>query len=102
MSKVSRRCAPPGALVFNYPVPLSHNTPSGVKLLYLPPYSPDFNPIETGFSAFKADGRRYGHAFRAALDHPDPIVTTSYFNLMLQRVFTPANTRAWFKKSGYF
>lgn len=26
---------------------------SGAKLLYLPPYSPDFNPIELAFSKFK-------------------------------------------------
>ena len=27
---------------------------AGAKLLYLPPYSPDFNPIEQAFSKFKA------------------------------------------------
>ena len=26
----------------------------GARLLYLPPYSPDFNPIEKAFSKFKA------------------------------------------------
>ncbi len=26
---------------------------AGAKLLYLPPYSPDFNPIELAFSKFK-------------------------------------------------
>ena len=26
----------------------------GAKLLYLPPYSPDFNPIENAFSKLKA------------------------------------------------
>ena len=26
---------------------------AGAKLLYLPPYSPDFNPIEQAFSKFK-------------------------------------------------
>ncbi len=30
---------------------------SGARLLYLPPYSPDFNPIEMGFSKFKAHVR---------------------------------------------
>ena len=29
----------------------------GARLLYLPPYSPDFNPIEMGFSKFKAHVR---------------------------------------------
>lgn len=75
---------------------------SGVKLIYLPPYSPDFNPIETGFSTFKADGRRNGHEFRAALDDADKVVTISHFNTMLDRVFTCENIRAWFRKAGYF
>ena len=30
------------------------------KLLYLPPYSPDYNPIEQAFSAIKAHLRRCG------------------------------------------
>jgi transposase len=32
----------------------------GAKLLYLPPYSPDFNPIEQVFSKLKALLRKYG------------------------------------------
>jgi hypothetical protein len=31
----------------------------GVRLEYLPPYSPDLNPIETSFAVFKAWMRRY-------------------------------------------
>ena len=31
---------------------------SGARLVYLPPYSPDFNPIEEAFSAIKAFLRR--------------------------------------------
>ena len=27
---------------------------AGIKLAFLPPYSPDFNPIETSFSVLKA------------------------------------------------
>lgn len=30
----------------------------GVRLLYLPPYSPDFNPIEKAFGILKAHLRR--------------------------------------------
>ena len=29
------------------------------KVIYLPPYSPDFNPIETAFSSLKAWFKRY-------------------------------------------
>lgn len=31
---------------------------AGARLLYLPPYSPDFNPIEPGFSKLKAHVRK--------------------------------------------
>lgn len=31
---------------------------AGIRLEYLPPYSPDFNPIELSFSCFKAWVRR--------------------------------------------
>ncbi len=31
---------------------------AGARLLYLPPYSPDFNPIELGFSKLKAHVRK--------------------------------------------
>jgi transposase len=32
---------------------------AGVKLLYLPPYSPDFNPIEEFFAELKAFIKRH-------------------------------------------
>lgn len=31
---------------------------AGVKLLYLPPYSPDLNPVEELFSEFKGDVKK--------------------------------------------
>ena len=34
-------------------------TPAGAKLIYLPPYSPDFNPIEQTFHSIKAWLRRH-------------------------------------------
>ena len=39
----------------------------GCKLLYLPPYSPDLNPIEEGFSKVKVLLRRVGARAREAL-----------------------------------
>ena len=36
----------------------------GAELLYLPPYSPDFNPIESGFAKLKA------HVRKAAVNRP--------------------------------
>ncbi|KAJ3500783.1 hypothetical protein NLJ89_g9639 [Agrocybe chaxingu] len=37
---------------------------AGCLLIYLPPYSPDLNPIEESFSTLKAFLRRNGHAIR--------------------------------------
>lgn len=39
----------------------------GAKLLYLPPYSPDFNPIENGFSKLKAHVRKAAARTQEAL-----------------------------------
>jgi transposase len=40
----------------------------GAQVLYLPPYSPDFQPIEPAFAKFKAFLRRAGPRTQAALD----------------------------------
>jgi len=39
----------------------------GCQLLYLPPYSPDFNPIEEAFSKIKGGLRKAGARGREAL-----------------------------------
>ena len=36
---------------------------AGSKVLYLPPYSPDYNPIELSFSVLRAWVKRHYHAF---------------------------------------
>jgi transposase len=43
---------------------------AGARLVYLPPYSPDFNPIEEAFSAIKAWLRRNEHRYASAEDMP--------------------------------
>ncbi|KAF8574167.1 hypothetical protein K439DRAFT_1373174, partial [Ramaria rubella] len=40
-------------------------------LYYLPPYLPDFNPIEEAFSFIKAYLRRHASTFRHAVDSKD-------------------------------
>ncbi|RXW12687.1 hypothetical protein EST38_g13170 [Candolleomyces aberdarensis] len=56
----------------------------GMRLLFLPPYSPDLNPIEEAFSSIKAwirANRDYARVFEAA---------------------TPENARGWFEDCSYF
>jgi transposase len=47
-----------------------------MRVLFLPPYSPDYNPIELAFSAIKAFVRRDGTLGREDLDqkHDDTYV----------------------------
>jgi transposase len=59
------------------------------KLLYLPPYSPKFNPIEQAFSSMKAWLRRHFW---------DSSITRIHDSL--QRI-TPEMARGWFASSGY-
>ena len=64
----------------------------GAQLLFLPPYSPDLNPIELAFSKLKASLRKAGERsvdelwarIGKALDH-----------------FTPDQCRNYFKHAGY-
>jgi transposase len=64
----------------------------GVRLLYMPPHSPDFNPIEPGWALQKQHVRKH-----APRDHT-----------MLRRVarraryrVTPRHCRNWFAHAGY-
>ena len=60
---------------------------AGAQLLYLPPYSPDFNPIELAFAKLKAILRKAAartvpdlwHAIANALDAFTPIECQNYF-----------------------
>ena len=64
----------------------------GARLLFLPPYSPDFNPIENAFSKLKA------HLRKAAERTVDGL-----WNAIgrLIDLFTPAECRNFFKAAGY-
>lgn len=64
----------------------------GAELLYLPPYSPDLNPIERCWSKIKT-------ALRAAKAR-----TGERLNEAIKQAFetvTEADARAWFKHCGY-
>lgn len=64
----------------------------GVRLIYLPPYSPDFNPIEPGWALQKQYVRRVAPRF--------PFRLRQAAHRARRRV-TPQHCRNWFAHSGY-
>jgi transposase len=64
----------------------------GAQLLYLPPYSPDLNPIEKAWSKFKPCLRAAKARTADALDHA---ITAAL------KTITPDNAAAWFRHCGY-
>lgn len=65
---------------------------AGASLLYLPPYSPDFNPIENAFSKLKALLRAKAERTIAALwDTVGSLID----------LFTPDECENYFKAAGY-
>ncbi len=65
---------------------------AGAKLLYLPPYSPDFNPIEQVFSKLKALLRK---AAARTIDDLWKAIAA------ILPTFTPQECRNYFANSGY-
>jgi transposase len=64
----------------------------GADLLFLPPYSPDLNPIEQAFSKIKSIVRKAGARTRGALDEAigEALSTVS-----------PEDAAGWFAHCGY-
>lgn len=65
---------------------------AGARLLFLPPYSPDFNPIEMAFSKLKAHLRRIGARTLDALWRAVGEVCG---------LFDPDECWSYFKEAGY-
>jgi len=65
---------------------------AGARLVYLPPYSPDFNPIENAFAKLKALLRKAAERTVAALWDRIGIVLEA---------FTPAECANYFTAAGY-
>jgi transposase len=65
---------------------------TGARLLSLPPYSPDLNPIEPCWSQIKA-------CLRAAQARPREALDTAVASALA--TVTEAEARAWFAHSGY-
>jgi transposase len=64
----------------------------GCELLYLPPYSPDFTPIEQAFSKIKALLRGLGARTKEALQEAARLAIEA---------ITPDDAAAWFAHAGY-
>jgi len=64
----------------------------GAALLYLPPYSPDFNPIENAFAKLKA------HVRKAAARTIEALETAAADAL---RTFKPTECANFFANAGY-
>ena len=62
------------------------------ELLYLPPYSPDLNPIEKAWSKLKL-------LLRSAKARTKDVLDQAITDLLPQ--ITPDNAQAWFRHSGY-
>jgi len=67
---------------------------------FLPPYSPDFNPIELAFSAIKAHIQRDGNLIRATMANEDDTDVYIKLNDAVWSV-TPEDAASWFHHSGY-
>ena len=67
---------------------------------FLPPYSPDYNPIELAFSAIKAYIHSNGHAIHAVMNEKD---NTDVYVLLHEAVWTitAKNAEGWFHHCGY-
>jgi transposase len=65
---------------------------AGARLLYLPPYSPDFNPIEMAFSKLQA-------LLRKAAERTSPALWDAIGRLI--DLVTPAEAANYFAAAGY-
>ena len=65
---------------------------ASIDLIYLPPYSPDLNPIEPGWALQKQHVRKHAPRFPAALRR---IARRARYRV------TPRHCRRWFEHSGY-
>ena len=67
----------------------------GILLYYLPPYSPDFNPIEYAFSSVKAYLKDHDELLQTVSD-PPPIIKSAFLNCL-----TVDNCKQWITHCKY-
>ena len=66
----------------------------GIVLMFLPPYSPDLNPIEEAFTSVKAYLKRHDELMQA-LDDPIPVIKAAFNNI------TKEDSEGWITHAGY-
>lgn len=73
---------------------------SGMRYEFLPPYSPDFNPIELAFSSIKAYIRHSGGIVREAMGQSD---NTEVFLRLHEAVYsvTENDAKGYYRHCGY-
>ena len=67
----------------------------GIPLIYLPPYSPDLNPIEELFSFLKYYLKQHDDVIQALNNNPIEVIKSAFNEI------TPALCKAWIKHAGY-
>jgi transposase len=72
-----------------------------MKYVFLPPYSPDFNPIELAFSAIKAHLRRNGSLFRSASMTAEETCDALYYLHEAVWSVTADDARGWYHHCNY-
>lgn len=67
---------------------------------FLPPYSPDYNPIELAFSAMKYHLRRNGDYVQMSMtEMSDDDIYITLFRAL--HVITPEDAYGWYSHCGY-
>jgi transposase len=68
---------------------------AGIQIEYLPPYSPDFNPIERSFKVLKSWIKRYGQQQEEWQDF------RFFLELAVLNSCYDINCTTWYRKCGY-
>lgn len=85
------------AFISKYPPPFTLMSFLGVRIEYLPPYSPDLNPIEEAFSKVKHFLRRHHQYYSDA--EGDGML---FDMLEVLDIITPDDATSYFSHAGYF
>ena len=67
---------------------------AGIMVIFLPPYSPDFNPIESTFSFVKSYLKKHDSII-AAMSDPTPLIKDAF------DIITSELAQSWIKDCGY-